>query len=79
MSWMKLSIALNTRKEPTLKCLVLRMITPFGGLLDALISIFSFTLIESNFEFAITVKYAIAYHTYQKSKKTCVTHKSKNV
>ena len=55
----KPQISLWKRKEPNLKCLVLRFLIPVAGLLDALITICSFTLLISNFEMEI-----VALHAY---------------
>jgi len=37
--------------EPTLQLFLLRVLTPFAGLLDELICIFSFTLLISSFKY----------------------------
>jgi hypothetical protein len=55
----KPQITLWKRKEPNLKCWVLRFLTPVAGFLDALITICSFTLLISNFELEI-----VSLHTY---------------
>ena len=58
-SQFKPQISLWKRKEPNLMCLLLRFLTPVAGLLDALITICSFTLLISNFEMEI-----VALHAY---------------
>lgn len=42
--------------EPTLQILILRILTPFAGLLDELICIFSFTLFISSFKYQTICK-----------------------
>lgn len=42
--------------EPTLQIFLLRILTPFAGLLDELICIFSFTLLISSFKYQTIYK-----------------------
>ena len=57
----KPQINLWTRKEPNLKCLILRILTPIAGLIDSLISIFTLTLVVSNFEMEVVTLHAYEY------------------
>jgi hypothetical protein len=56
----KPQICLWKRKELNFKCWVLRFLSPVAGLLDALITIGSFTLLISNFEMEV-----VSLHTYE--------------
>lgn len=56
----KPKICVWKRKELNLKCWVLRFLTPIAGLLDALVSICSFTILVSNFELEV-----VSLHTYE--------------
>lgn len=64
----KPSITLWKRKEPNLKCVLLRVATPFAGLIDALITICSLTLIVSNFEMEIVTLHTLEYFKAQKQR-----------
>ena len=57
----KPQITLWTRKEPNLKCLLLRILTPIAGLIDSLICIFTLTLVVSNFEMEVVTLHAYEY------------------
>jgi hypothetical protein len=57
----KPEITFWSRKEPNLKCLLLRFLTPIAGLLDALITICSFTLLVSNFEMEVVTLHSYEY------------------
>ena len=54
-------IVIWKRKEPNFKCLVLRFLTPVAGLLDALITLFSFTILTTNFEMEVVSLHAYEY------------------
>lgn len=56
-----LQITFWNRKEPNLKCLLLRFLTPIAGLLDSLITIFSGTLLVSNFEMNVVTLHSYEY------------------
>ena len=56
----KPQICLWKRKELNLKCWILRFLTPVAGLLDALVTICSFTILISNFEMEV-----VTLHTYE--------------
>jgi len=56
----KPQICLWKRKELTLKCCIFRFLTPIAGLLDALVTICSFTILVSNFEMEV-----VTLHTYE--------------
>jgi hypothetical protein len=52
------------KPEPTLKLKIYRFIQPYAKLLDALISIVTFSQVISNFELEITEKSMRALFTY---------------
>ena len=52
------------KPEPTLKLKIYRFIQPYAKLLDALISIVTFSQVISNFELEITEKSMRAWFTY---------------
>lgn len=62
-------ITLWKRKEPNLKCLLLRVATPIAGLIDALVAICSLTLLVSNFEMEIVTLHSLEYFKAQQRKK----------
>ena len=57
----KPQISLWKRKEPNLKCLLLRFLTPVAGLIDALITLCSFTILSSNFELEVVSLHTLEY------------------
>lgn len=52
------------KPEPTLKLKIYRFIRPYAKLLDALISIVTFSQVISNFELDLTEKSMRAWFTY---------------
>ena len=54
------------KPEPTFKLKIYRFIQPYAKLLDALISIVTFSQVISNFELVITEKSMKAWFTYLK-------------
>ncbi len=66
----KPQISLWKRKELNFKCWILRFLTPIAGLLDALITIFSFTLLISNFEMEVVTLHTYEYFKALKKQKT---------
>jgi len=60
-SYPKISLMMWKRKEPNLKCLLLRILTPIAGLIDSLICIFTLTLVVSNFEIEVVTLHAYEY------------------
>ena len=61
------------KPEPTIKLKIYRFIRPYAKLLDALISIVTFSQVISNFELEITEKSMRAWFKYlkaQRNKKT---------
>ncbi len=62
-------ITLWKRKEPNLKCVLLRVATPIAGLIDALVAICSLTLLVSNFEMEIVILHSLEYFKAQKMRK----------
>ena len=67
---MTISIIRWEKPEPTLKLKIYRFIRPYAKLLDALISIVTFSQVISNFELEITEKSMRAWFKYLKSKRT---------
>lgn len=66
----KPQIGIWKREELNLKCWVLRFLTPIAGLIDALISICSFTLLISNFELEVVSMHTRAYFEALKKQKS---------
>lgn len=60
-----MKLHLNKRLEPNIKCLILRFLTPIAGLIDSLISICTFTLISSNFEFYVVTIYTEEFFKFK--------------
>ena len=67
---MTIQIVRWEKPEPTLKLKIYRFIRPYAKLLDALISIVTFSQVISNFELEVTGKSMRAWFTYLKSKRT---------
>ena len=67
---MTIQIVRWEKPEPTLKLKIYRFIQPYAKLLDALISIVTFSQVISNFELEITEKSMRAWFKYLKSKRT---------
>ena len=67
---MTISIIRWEKPEPTLKLKIYRFIRPYAKLLDALISIVTFSQVISNFELEITEKSMRAWFTYLIAQKT---------
>ena len=67
---MTIQIVRWEKPEPTLKLKIYRFIQPYAKLLDALISIVTFSQVISNFELEVTEKSMRAWFTYLKSKRT---------